>query len=347
MKLRKQVEVDVRHQNHFRVRRSFGSCSVSWEREVARGEHARLSILDVHIVDTGQVADASGDGNEALVLDGAGMGADADAGIGVLRVGEERNEKYLHTVVGHQAGQFREFHIVADEHADFCAVGVECLYAASAAETPTFDFVGSDMDFFIHLIGTVAAAEEAHVVEASVFLDERHTAGDDVDVVADGKFDEPFAYFVGVLCQSANGVRFAFIVEAGHQRSVEVFREKNEVALVVGNGINEIFHLLEQVVKSAVGAHLPLYESDADSGFLGDEVLCRRLVVDVVPLQQAGEVLRFLVVRKVVAHHLAYVEVVRQLEREYWVENFLLPHFVDIFAWAELVGVYPLRLLAN
>ncbi|CDB11980.1 uncharacterized protein BN744_00363 [Bacteroides sp. CAG:633] len=49
--------------------------------------------------------------------------------------------------------------------------------------------------------------------------------------------------------------------------------------------------------------------------------------------------LRLLVVGQIVAHHLAYVEVVRQLEGEHRVVDFFLAHLVDVLLGAHLVGI--------
>ena len=48
---------------------------------------------------------------------------------------------------------------------------------------------------------------------------------------------------------------------------------------------------------------------------------------------------RLLVVGQIVAHHLAHVEIVAQLERQHRVENLFLTHLRDIFLRAQLVGI--------
>ena len=108
------------------------------------------------------------------------------------------------------------------------------------------------MNLLIRLIRAVAAAQEAHVVQASVFFHLRHRAGDDVDVVADGKFHEAVTDFGGVLRQSADCLRLAVVVEPRHQRSVEVFRKQHKVALIARHRVDEKLHLFEKVVDSAV-----------------------------------------------------------------------------------------------
>ena len=108
-----QIEIDIGHENHLRVWRCLGPSTIGRESEVARRKHARLSILDIHIVHTWQIADAAGDDDEAFILYGTRMSAYAHARVGILRVGQERDKQNLHSLVGHQARQLRKFHIVA------------------------------------------------------------------------------------------------------------------------------------------------------------------------------------------------------------------------------------------
>ena len=287
----------------------------------------------------GKVADAAGNGHETLVLDGPGLCADPHARVSVLRVGEERHEEDLHALVGHDARQLGELDVVADQHADAGAVRVEGLHHAAAAQTPALHLVGRDVHLLVHVVGAVAAAEEADVVEPSVGLDVGHAAGDDVDVVADGQLDEAVADLLGVLCQPADRLCFAQVVEAGHERGVEVLGEEHEVALVVRDGIDEELDLLEDVVEGLVGTHLPLHEAHADGGLLVHELLCRGLVVDVVPLQERGAVARLLVVGQVVGHDAPHVEVVRELEGQHRVVDLARADAVDVLLGTHPVGV--------
>ena len=339
MQLVEQVEVHVGDENHLGVRRRLGAFPVRREGEVAGREDSGLGILDVHVVHAGQVADAAGDHHEAFVLDGTGLGADADAGVTVLRIRQEGNEKDLHPLVGHEAGKLGELDVVANQDADFGAVCLERLHHLAPAEAPALDLVRRNVDFLVHLVRAVAAAEEAHVVERAVFLQVRHTAGDDVDVIADGEVEEAVAHFLGVLSQAADRLRLAEVVVLRHQRRVEVFGEEDEVALVVRDGIDEELDLFEDVVQCFVGAHLPLHQADADGSLLVDIFLRGRLIVDVVPLEERRAVAGFLVVREVILHHAADVEVVGELEGEDRVVDFAAADLVDVFLRLHLVGI--------
>lgn len=171
------------------------------------------------------------------------------------------------------------------------------------------------MQFFIHFVSSVTAAEEPHVVKLPVVFDLGHAARDDIDVELNGQCDKPVPDFIRILRQPANGLRFADIVEPRHKRSVEIFGKKNEIALIAAHGIDEKLHLFEQVVKGLVAAHLPLYDAYAHRGFGQDVLLGRSLIIDVVPLKQAGVVARLLVVGQIVAHYFTDMEIVRELEQ--------------------------------
>ena len=144
------------------------------------------------------------------------------ARIAVLRIREEGHEEDLHPLVGHDARQLGELHVVADQHADTRAVRVEGLDHPSAAQAPALHLVGRDVDLLVHVVRAVAAAEEPHVVKPAVGLDVGHAARDDIDIVADGQLDEAVADLLGVLSQSADRLRLAQIVEPGHERRVEI-----------------------------------------------------------------------------------------------------------------------------
>src|SRR3712207_3350554 len=106
------------------------------------------------------------------------------------------------------------------------------------------------MQFLIHFIRPVTAAKKANVIQHSVFLQQWHAAGNDIDVVADGQIDKSLANFLGISRQPANGLRFALIIIFRHQRSVEIFGEKNKIALIIGYRIYKKLYLFER--KSVV-----------------------------------------------------------------------------------------------
>ena len=124
--------------------------------------------------------------------------------------------------------------------------------------------------------------------------------------------------FLGIGRQPADSLRLALVVEFCHQRCVEVFGKKDKVTLVVAHGIHKKFHLLKKghpVSCRYASAIVPTY---ADSGLGLHSSLCGTLMSRYCPYsQQAGVVLGLLIIGKVVAHHLAHVEVVRELKGQH------------------------------
>ena len=186
MQLAQKVQIDIGHKNHFRVRRSLRPASVGGESKIARSKHPGLRILYIHVVHARQVAYATGYHHKALVLDGTGLGTNPYARVSVLRIRQIGHEEDLHPLVGHNARQFGELHIVTNQHADFGTIRIERLQHTAPGQSPALGLVGRDMYLLIHLITAVATAQEAYVIEVAVAL-QRHTPGDDIDVVADGQ----------------------------------------------------------------------------------------------------------------------------------------------------------------
>ena len=82
-----------------------------------------------------------------------------------------------------------------------------------------------------------------------------------------------------------------------------------------------------------------MYQTDTHCSFRTYILLRRRLVINVIPLQETGVMLGFFIIREIVAHHFTYMEVVAQLKSKYRVINFFLSYFVDIFFRTYLVGI--------
>ena len=68
-------------------------------------------------------------------------------------------------------------------------------------------------------------------------------------------------------------------------------------------------------VERFVTTHLPLYETYPHGGLRRYIFFGRLLIVDVVPLEQTGEVFRLLVVGQIVSHYFTDVEIVGELEQ--------------------------------
>lgn len=93
MEFRELIEVDIGNENHLSVRCCLCAPSVIRELEVTRGEHSRLRILDVHILNARQIAYTAGNSHVALILDGPGLRTDTHPVVGILRVGHEAERK--------------------------------------------------------------------------------------------------------------------------------------------------------------------------------------------------------------------------------------------------------------
>ena len=164
MKLAQQVQVHVRDEDHLRVRCRLGTLPIGREGEIARRENTRLGILDVHVMHTWQITHAASDGYEALILDRSGLGADTDTRIAILRIGQERHEKNLHSLIGHDARQLRKLHVVTDQDTDLGAIGLESLDGASSSKAPALTLIRRDMNLLVCLVSTVTTAKEPDVV---------------------------------------------------------------------------------------------------------------------------------------------------------------------------------------
>ena len=145
MQFIQQVQIHIRHKNHFGIRSGFRTLAVCGESEVAGSEHTGLGILDVHVVHAGKIAYTAGYHYKALVFDGTSMGAHLYAAVSILRIGKERNKEYLHALVRHDAAQFGELYIVAYQHAYLSTVRIESLDGLASAQSPGLYLVGSDM----------------------------------------------------------------------------------------------------------------------------------------------------------------------------------------------------------
>ena len=260
-------------------------------------------------MNTWQVTHTTSNGYIAFILNGTCLCTDSHSRVGILRIGHKWNEEDLHTILCHQTGKFRELHIIADHDTNLTTISIKGLDMATAAQTPALLLIRSYVNLLVHIHATISTAKETDIVEG-IILEIRHTTRDDIDVVADGKFAESVTNLIGILSHHADALCLTQIVEASHQRCIEILWEEDEIALIVAHGIHEELYLLKEVVHRSVWTHLPLYQSDSH-GWLSIYIGIRRwLIVDVIPLQEGGAVFAFLITRKIVADDTANVEVV-------------------------------------
>ena len=289
-------------------------------------------------MNTWQVTHTTCNGYIALVLDGTCLGTDSHSRVGILRIGHEWNEEDLHTILCHQTGKFRELHIIADHDTNLTTISIKGLDMATAAQAPALLLIRSYVNLLVHIHATISTAKETDIVEG-IALEIRHTTGDDIDVVADGKFTESVTDLIGILSHHADALCLTQIVESRHQWRIEILWEEDEIALIVAHGIHEELYLLKKVVHRSVWTHLPLYQTDSH-GWLSIYIGIRRwLIVDVIPLQEGCAVFALLITRKIVADDTANVEVVGKLEGKNRVIDFTVSYVLDVLLRAHLVGI--------
>ena len=123
----------------------------------------------------------------------------------------------------------------------------------------------------------------------------------------------------------------------GHQRGIEEFREECKIGAVTRNGIHEILGLLHEFVEVGVGAHLPLDQSQTYVRFDGTWSFVFYFVIQIVPFQQNRVIFRVRIAFQVILQDLGRVEIVRHLEIEHRIVNFLPFHLLNVFPGRHLV----------
>ena len=156
----------------------------------------------------------------------------------------------------------------------------------------------------------------------------------------DCQIDKTIANFFGVLSQGTNGLSLPHVIELRHQRRIEIFGEKHKIALITGHRINKELYLFEHVIKSLIGTHLPLDKSHTHGCLLVYIRICRRLIIDVIPLKQCCTMLGLLIIRQIIAHHTAYVEIIGELESQNRIIDFTGTYLFDIFLGAHRIGIF-------
>ena len=82
-----------------------------------------------------------------------------------------------------------------------------------------------------------------------------------------------------------------------------------------------------------------MYQTDTHRGFLVDIRICRRLVIDVIPLKKRSAMTRLLIIGQIIAHHAAHVKIIRKLESEHWVVDFTQAYLFNVFLGTHRIGI--------
>ena len=110
--------------------------------------------------------------------------------------------------------------------------------------------------------------------------------------------------------EAAHGLGLGVLVVGDQQWRVEELREKDEIGLVVADGIDEILGLVDDRSEAVGGAHLPLDDTDTHLAFFTVEGAWFVLVVDVAPFQQCRVLERIGVAGQVLLQYFLDVEAV-------------------------------------
>ncbi len=140
MQFIQQVQIHIRHKNHFGIRSGFRTLAVCGKAK-SQGVNTPDWAYWMSMLCTREDCLHCGYHYKALVFDGTSMGAHLYAAVSILRIGKERNKEYLHALVRHDAAQFGELYIVAYQHAYLSTVRIESLDGLASAQSQ--DFISS------------------------------------------------------------------------------------------------------------------------------------------------------------------------------------------------------------
>ena len=181
--LAQRTQAEVGEGHHFHIRRGVGSDTIAREREVAGREYAALCVMDIDVLDVGQIAATAGHDDVDLVFDRTCLRAEAHPAVALPFVGQEGHEQDIDTLVYQVARQLRELRVIADQYTDRTAVGIDQVEFVATLDVPPVALVGRRVNFFLHRQCAVAAKNVADIADAVAAQCGRRAA-DDVDVVA-------------------------------------------------------------------------------------------------------------------------------------------------------------------
>ena len=210
-----RVHSQIGQRDRLHIRFGVGRDAVSCEVEVAGREDTTLSILNVHVMNSREVADVTSQHYIALVFDGSCLSRVSNSEVTLTFGRTERHEENVGALIGEVAGQFRKFAVVANENTDGAAVGGDHIEVVSAFDIPPVLFIRRGMYLLLSIHRAVSQTDIADVVDIAVGHFGRMASGNDVDVVLDGELLEKVAYAVGVIGQMIDSLigRDLFIVD--------------------------------------------------------------------------------------------------------------------------------------
>ena len=286
----------------------------------------------------GQIADIAAHHDVALVFDRARLAAIAHAQIALAAVGAEGREDDPRTLVHQAAGEFGEFAIITDQHADRAAIGLDHVDAVAALDVPPIAFVRRGVDLLLLVDRAVAQEDIGDILDVAVFRAGGVGAADDVDVVAHRHAREFLADLRRPFGQDLDGfLRAGFLLLAGQQHEREQFGEDHEIAFIIGRNVHEIFDIPEEILEILHRARLQLHGGQAHllhiarhAEFLGAVMVHIR----VLPHHVGGERLAGLVLGQIVFQHADRLEPVGHLKADDLIADLLGLHLLQIIVRA-------------
>jgi hypothetical protein len=149
--------------------------------------------------------------------------------------------RILCTVVNQFAGKFREFAVVAGEHGNTPAVGVDDAGMVATADVPDVALARCGVDFFLFDNAAVTQENVCHVAHAALRAAQRMRTGDDIDAVFLCQPAEVFAKTRREVGERGDcGIRRQHRRVRGKNLQRKKFREDEKICAVIGSDPHKV-----------------------------------------------------------------------------------------------------------
>ena len=246
-----RAEIELADDEHLLVGIALGEHAVAREGEVAGGEDGRLPVVERHRRDHGERAHRAGVDDVHLVLDGARLGAVAHAQEPLAVVGAARDDEDVGLLARGGPHDFRELDVVADRDGQAAERRVEHPQRRPWRDLPIVLLEPRHVQLALRAHRAVRAEHEALVVDGiGAVVRDGDRARHDVHAEARG---EP-AHRVAKSRRLSGEIADLLAHRAAHvaereQLHGEVLGEHDELAPVVGRGLDEALHLRLEVFE--------------------------------------------------------------------------------------------------
>lgn len=219
------------------------------ECKVGRGKDGRLSVVDVYIINVGQIVYCFCYDDIVFIFDCLCLCIELDLVVVILCIGEEWYEEQLYVLICVDVGQFWKFYIVVDENVYFVVVGIKDFQFIVFFYVLGVLFRRCDVYFLVFFLCIIVLVQVRYIIEMFIFFYFRYIVCNDVDVVVDGKFCEFFVQGIGIFGQFLYGMSFFQVVVICYKGCFEKFWKKDEIGLIVVYGVYKVFYLLDEGIK--------------------------------------------------------------------------------------------------